>query len=210
MDTGLNAQFVKTTKVKTTRNISLYKWALLYQLLHSYKLIHKWGVRLLLRCRDISLVIMFTEITALCWYDATEISNLIIIWENIKGVFTFWFWHDSKYMFSTPHGDCSGGFSMCLWNKTAMFHKRSCIIITNISQTGLYLRHPMHCPSTGPERSLLVHPSQSHPSPRTSYQLAAATKTQENRGERGGKGKKRPGKNGCTDIASTWQKRKNK
>lgn len=41
-----------------------------------------------------------------------------------------------------------------------------------------YLTHPMHCPSTGPERSLLVRPSQSRPSPRTSYQLAAATKTQ--------------------------------
>lgn len=39
----------------------------------------------------------------------------------------------------------------------------------------------MHYPSTGPERCLLVHPSQNHPSPRTSYQLAAATKTQDNR-----------------------------
>lgn len=36
----------------------------------------------------------------------------------------------------------------------------------------------MHCPSTGPERSLLVRPSRSRLSPRTSYQLAAATKTQ--------------------------------
>lgn len=46
----------------------------------------------------------------------------------------------------------------------------------------------MHCPSTGPERSLLVHPSQSHLSPRTSYRLAAAAKTQGDRGEtEGGK-----------------------
>lgn len=42
----------------------------------------------------------------------------------------------------------------------------------------------MHCPSTGPERSLLVHLSQSHPSPRIFYQLVAATKTQENKGEK--------------------------
>lgn len=33
----------------------------------------------------------------------------------------------------------------------------------------------MHCLSTGPKRSLLVHPSQSHQSPRTSYQWVAAT-----------------------------------
>lgn len=37
----------------------------------------------------------------------------------------------------------------------------------------------MRCPSTGPGRSLLVHPSQSHLSPRTSYQLAAAAGTQQ-------------------------------
>lgn len=40
----------------------------------------------------------------------------------------------------------------------------------------------MHCPSTGPKRSLLVHPSQSHPSPRISYQLVAATEGTEQRG----------------------------
>lgn len=50
-----------------------------------------------------------------------------------------------------------------------------------------YLRPPMRCPSTGPERSLLVHPSQSHLSPRTSYRLAAAAKTQGNREGRNGK-----------------------
>lgn len=61
----------------------------------------------------------------------------------------------------------------------------------------------MHCPSTGPERSLLVHPSQSHLSPRTSYQLAAATKTQDNREEGETKGKKDEVKNGYTDITST-------
>lgn len=33
----------------------------------------------------------------------------------------------------------------------------------------------MHCPSTGPKRSLLVRPSQSHQSPRISFQLVAAT-----------------------------------
>lgn len=41
----------------------------------------------------------------------------------------------------------------------------------------------MRCPSTGPERSLLVHPSQSHLSPRTSYRLAAAAKTQGREGK---------------------------
>lgn len=34
----------------------------------------------------------------------------------------------------------------------------------------------MRCPSTGPKRSLLVHPCQSHRSPRISYQLVAAAR----------------------------------
>lgn len=69
----------------------------------------------------------------------------------------------------------------------------------------------MHCPSTGPESSLLVRPSQNHPPPRTSYQVAAATNTQENRGEREETEKeRRQGKNGCTDIANTWQNGLNK
>lgn len=38
----------------------------------------------------------------------------------------------------------------------------------------------MHCPATGPGRFLLVHPYQSHPSPRTSSQLVAATETENN------------------------------
>ena len=60
------------------------------------------------------------------------------------------------------------------------------IVIANATPVYyIYLRHPMHCPSTGPERSLLVHPSQSHLSPRTSYQLAAATKTQDKGQTRG-------------------------
>lgn len=61
----------------------------------------------------------------------------------------------------------------------------------------------MHCPSTGPERSLLVHPSQSHPSPRISFQLVAATKTQENKEEKWGRKGQRQG---YTDIASTQMK----
>lgn len=59
----------------------------------------------------------------------------------------------------------------------------------------------MHYLSTGPGRSLLVHPSQSHLSPRTSYQLAAAAETQDNKEET----MRRKDKNGYSGIA-----RKNK
>lgn len=47
------------------------------------------GDRLNLKCRDISFVIMPTEITALNLYDAPEISNRIIIWEKIR-VISLW------------------------------------------------------------------------------------------------------------------------
>lgn len=39
----------------------------------------------------------------------------------------------------------------------------------------------MHCPSTGPGRFPLVHPSQGHRSPRTSSLLVAAAQVQDNR-----------------------------
>lgn len=61
---------------------------------------------------------------------------------------------------------------------------------TNQEPVESHLRRPTRCPSTGPERSPLVRPSQSRPSPRTSCQSAAAvkaTETVEWEGGRGGK-----------------------
>lgn len=50
---------------------------------------------------------------------------------------------------------------------------------TNQEPVESHLRRPMRCPSTGPERSPLVRPSQSRPSPRTSCRSAAAAKATE-------------------------------
>lgn len=57
----------------------------------------------------------------------------------------------------------------------------------------------MHCPSTGPGISLLVHPSQNHLSPRISYQLGAAAETRQ---------KKQVGKQGAR-VSVVFKKKKN-
>lgn len=161
----------------------------MHHFLHSYKRCS----RLILKYWDISFVIMPTEINALCGYYQTRNLNSQYHLEKRSRVTSLWqqlliptgsnytSWNTRQWLFWR--------FVDVLGKKwTSMFHKHFCFPnsllacpLTSVNKTNTHLRHPMHCPSTGPGRSLLVHLSQSHLSPRTSYQLAAATKTHDDR-----------------------------
>ncbi len=124
--------------------------------------------------------------TVLIWSD--QKSQISLSGKTGQGDFTcdisFWFWLDINIYFEHQTAIV---LVVCEKNELLCFTKFLTVSpafvshLTSVIQTNAYLTHPMHCLSTGPERSLLVHPSQSHLSPRTSYQLATATRPQDKR-----------------------------
>lgn len=94
---------------------------------------------------------------------------------------SLWVWQETKYIFSKHLTVIVLVIFVLKWGeKMHSLQPSPYSHGTNRTQDGKYLKPPMHCPSTGPGRSPLVHPSQSHLFPRTSYQLAAAAETQDN------------------------------